>query len=134
MFQRHWFGNRLVDERIHSQILVVTAHVALFAWVMVSQPAFGQRSAALSQVHPSSCCSIVLNADYPAVPTTNASRSCDSSDGPGTPDHAQTQGRMHRGVKRVLQDQKALYRAPFERSNLKWDVLVACRSEFVSMG
>jgi hypothetical protein len=34
------------------------------------------------------------------------------------------QGLVKRSVKRTLEDQKELYRAPFKRSNLKWDALV----------
>jgi len=34
------------------------------------------------------------------------------------------QGLVMRSVKRTLEDQKELYRAPFKRSNLKWDALV----------
>ena len=34
------------------------------------------------------------------------------------------QGLVRRGITRVLQDQKALYRAPFQRSNFKWDAIV----------
>jgi hypothetical protein len=34
------------------------------------------------------------------------------------------QGLVMRAVKRTLEDQKELYKAPFKRSNLKWDALV----------
>src|SRR5207253_2687862 len=37
------------------------------------------------------------------------------------PDH---QGLVRRSVKRTLEDQKELYRAPFKPSNFKWDALL----------
>jgi len=40
---------------------------------------------------------------------------------PQKPDH---DGLVMRSVKRTLQDQKELYRAPFKPSNFKWDLLV----------
>jgi len=39
-------------------------------------------------------------------------------------DAGQEQGIVKRSVKRIGQDQKRLYLAPFERHNLKWDALV----------
>ncbi len=43
---------------------------------------------------------------------------------PGDPDPTESRGLARRGVTRVLGDQKNLYRAPFQRSNLKWDAIV----------
>lgn len=42
----------------------------------------------------------------------------------GAPNGAEQEGLLKRSVKRIGQDQKRLYLAPFEKHNLKWDALV----------
>ena len=41
-----------------------------------------------------------------------------------TPNAAQDEGFLRRSIKRIGQDQKRLYLAPFEKHNLKWDAVV----------
>ncbi len=57
--------------------------------------------------------------DSPAQDATGTSSQSQSQALPS--DH---QGLVARSVKRTWEDQKGLYRAPFKRSNLKWDALV----------
>lgn len=124
MPQRHEFDISEGDEQIRSQRLVRVSLLALFTFVMVSQLAFSQMPRAPSQVHAPGYDYIALNTGYLAIPATNAPWSSDTPDDPQTPARTQPQGAMHRGVARILRDQKKLYSAPFERSNLKWDFLV----------
>ena len=42
----------------------------------------------------------------------------------GAPNGAEQEGLLKRSAKRIGQDQKRLYLAPFEKHNLKWDALV----------
>jgi hypothetical protein len=49
----------------------------------------------------------------------------DDATGAGAAQHREQQpGFVHRSVKRILQDQKGLYLAPFKPANFKWDAIV----------
>lgn len=124
MLQRHRFYNGEGDGRLHSHSLVRGPLLTLFAFGMLSQLAFSQTPMALSQVHSPGDDYIALNTDYLATPITNAPWPSDTPDDPQTPAPNQPQGAMRRGITRILRDQKQLYSAPFERSNLKWDFVV----------
>lgn len=124
MPQRHGFDNSEGAERIHSQSLLFVSLLALFAFVMLSQPAFSQAPIALGHVNFLDYSFSALNTRDLGIPATNASEPSDTPDNPQTPAQTQTKGPMHRGLTRIWRDQKALYRAPFERSNLKWDFVV----------
>jgi PAP2 superfamily len=80
-------------------IPLITPALAL---VMISHPAFSQAPSTLDPIH-------ALDA---------------ASDGPGDPKQPGQPGRVRGGIGRVLRDQKELYRAPFQRSNFKWDAIV----------
>jgi PAP2 superfamily len=47
----------------------------------------------------------------------------DAGGGTGTASDSDHHGVVKRAIKRTLEDQKELYRAPFKESNFKWDVL-----------
>ena len=51
------------------------------------------------------------------------SESPDNDSGTSNADPSQRHGLMKRVVRRVLEDQKGIYSAPFRPSNIKWDVL-----------
>jgi hypothetical protein len=47
-----------------------------------------------------------------------------ASNDSGTASQTEGQGLLHPGAKRILQDQKALYRGPFQRSSIKSDAIL----------
>ncbi len=90
---------------------------------MISYPGFSQTRPMLDPVHPLDGSVPAIDLDGFGVPATNAPAAPATSDD-GTPDETETPGRARRGMTRCLRDQKELYRAPFQRSNLKWDAIM----------
>ena len=90
----------------------------------ISFPAFGQTGSILDPIHPLSAPAQTFNHKEPGTLSASAQGDAAASGDPGSPDQTETQGKVHRGVARILQDQKEIYRAPFQRSNFKWDVFV----------
>lgn len=102
-------------------ILLITPALAL---LLISHPALSQTRSVLDPIHP-------LDGSVPAFKLlapgfSSASDSDDPAtfDDPSDPNQLETQGLVRRGIKRGLRDQKELYRAPFQRSNFKWDAIV----------
>ncbi len=91
---------------------------------MVSYPAFSQTESIFDPVHPPDGPFQALNLEADSSTTAsdpNAPAASNDSGGPGQPE---SRGLVRRGVTRLLRDQEGLYRAPFQRSNFKWDAIV----------
>lgn len=105
------------------QLLVPGLRPALVL-VMISCPAFSQTRFTLDPVHAPDDASHSLNLGELRFPAPNAPGASAAPDDSGSSGQPETQGWVRRGIKRTWQDQKALYRAPFQRSNFKWDAFV----------
>jgi hypothetical protein len=92
--------------------------------VIISHPAFSQTRSILDPIHPLDDQVQALNAGGLSFPTANTPGVPAASDDPGGPNQPEAPGLVRRGVTRCLRDQRELYLAPFQRSNLKWDVMV----------
>jgi len=91
---------------------------------MISYPAFSQTRPALNAVHPLNGPLQARNIEELGSPDANTPEDSAAPDNPTDPNQPEAQGLVHRGVIRILRDQKELYSAPFQRSNLKWDAIV----------
>lgn len=93
--------------------------------VITSHPGFCQTPSILDLSQPlSGTVKALTPADF-SVPAAAASPDAPfASADPGSPTQTEERGPVRRGIARTIQDQKELYRAPFQRSNVKWDVLV----------
>lgn len=100
---------------------VVTSALLL---LMISCPTLSQTPSMLNAVHPLD--GAVQAIDLEELGSTDANTPHDSAapDNPSDPNQPEAQALVRRGVTRILRDQKELYRAPFQRSNFKWDAIV----------
>lgn len=116
-------------KRIHQFRLLGLIPVPLFtpliAVVMVSHPAFSQTPSILDSFQPLDGTVKPFTVEGFSAPAVTAlsDATCASAD-PGSPTQTEGPGPVRRGIARTLRDQKGLYRAPFQRSNVKWDLLV----------
>jgi hypothetical protein len=99
------------------------------ALLLLSHPALSQTPSTLNAVRSLNGSPQTLNLEglsfsIPNTPSANALEPTTDFDDPGAPDESEEHGLVRRGVTRCFRDQKELYRAPFRRSNFKWDVLV----------
>jgi hypothetical protein len=94
------------------------------ALVMISHPVFSQASFTLDPTHVLDGGVQALNLERFGSPSANAPENSAASDDPGDRKQPAQPGRVHGGIGRVLRDQKEIYRAPFQRSNFKWDAIV----------
>ena len=97
---------------------LITSAVAL---VMLCHPAFSQTQSILNPAHPVDSPVQAFNVKEISSGSVNAP---EASYNPGDPNQPESRGLVRRGVTRALRDQAALYRAPFQRSNFKWDAIV----------
>jgi hypothetical protein len=65
-----------------------------------------------------------LNLETPSFTIANAKDTASAFDDSPGPSGSESGGLVRRGLARGLRDQKEIYRAPFRRSNLKWDAVV----------
>jgi membrane-associated phospholipid phosphatase len=65
-----------------------------------------------------------FNVDRLSLPPATATDEAPPAPVPSELSDSEHQGRVSRSVKRILEDQKSLYLAPFKPANIKWDVLV----------
>jgi hypothetical protein len=103
---------------------LVTLITPALALVMVSHPVFGQTPSILDPNYRLDGAVQALNLKPLGPASANAPEDSAASDDPGDPKQPEPPGRVHRGAGRLLRDQKELYRAPFRRSNFKWDAIV----------
>jgi|SRR5579871_234277 len=110
--------------RCAPKIQTVTVHCGLFATVFfIAYPALAQTSSFLdasgfSNYQP------VFDLNAAAEPSEGGG---DTPPAPGdstTSSQPGEGGLIHRGVRRILHDQKELYAAPFKSSNVKWDLML----------
>lgn len=103
-------------------ILLLASPLAV---VMVSHPAFGQTPTIVYSFQlPAGAIKALTPEDFSVPLPTASSDSPFASSDPGSPTQTEGQGPVRRGIARTIENQKELYRAPFQRSNLKWDLLV----------
>jgi PAP2 superfamily protein len=102
-------------------IPLITPALAL---VMISHPVFGQAPSTLDPIHALDSRIQALNLEEFGSPSANIPENPVASDDPGDPKQPEQPGRVRSGIGRVLRDQKEIYRAPFQRSNFKWDAIV----------
>lgn len=128
MAQRHGFSESDCPERIHSSrprnVVLVPLFPPVLALAMISHPAIGQTQSILDPAQSLDGAVKALNVQEPGIPATNAPGVPRASDDPGGPTRTEGQGPVRRGARRILRDQGEIYRAPFQRSNLKWDAIV----------
>ncbi|MBV9268727.1 MAG: hypothetical protein JO061_21340, partial [Acidobacteriaceae bacterium] len=91
---------------------------------VISYPAFSQTRSALNAVHPLNGPLQAANVEELGSPGANPPENSAAPNDPTDPNQPEAQGLVHRGVTRILRDQKELYSAPFQRSNFKWDAIV----------
>lgn len=94
------------------------------ALVMISHPAFSQTQSILDPIHPPDSAVRALNFGELGSPSANVSEASAASDDPVDPNQPESRGLLRRGARRLFRDQSQLYRAPFQRSNFKWDAIV----------
>ncbi len=111
------FGKRV------SQVLVSVVTPALIL-VMTSYPAFSQTESILDPVVPSDGPVQALPLEALSYTTANGTGITSAPDDPQDPSQSESRGLVRRGLTRTLRDQGELYRAPFRRSNLKWEAMV----------
>jgi membrane-associated phospholipid phosphatase len=95
-----------------------------FLLLLISYPAFSQTESLLDPACRPDGPIQALNLEtysYPTEADASVPVASDDSGGPGSPE---SPGLVRRGVTRLLKDQEGLYRAPFQRSNFKWDAFV----------
>jgi len=113
-----------VRSRSSRSLALVPVLTTILALGVVSHPAFSQTQSILNTVKPPDGAVETLDTEEPNIPAANTPGVPAASDDPQNPTETDGEGRVRRGAERILRDQKELYRAPFERSNLKWDVFV----------
>jgi membrane-associated phospholipid phosphatase len=101
-------------------VRLITPGLAL---VMISHAALSQTRSILGPIHPLDG-PVQANIEEPGSSSAGAAEDAAASGGPSDPDRSEEQGLVRRGVARALRDQRELYRAPFRRSNFKWDAMV----------
>ncbi|MBV8808532.1 MAG: phosphatase PAP2 family protein [Acidobacteriaceae bacterium] len=94
------------------------------ALLMISHPVLGQTLSTLEPLHFLDGPVQALNLEGLNFAGGSVAETSEASDDPGDPNQPKAQGLARRGIKRVLRDQKELYRAPFQRSSFKWDAIV----------
>jgi hypothetical protein len=101
---------------------LVAVYFPVLALVIACQSAIGQTTSTLDPLATVSGPLELANTGALGIPSTGAEETPANFADPGDP--TREQGHARRGIARILQDQKELYRAPFQRSNFKWDALV----------
>jgi hypothetical protein len=91
-------------------ILLITPTLAL---LLISHPAFSQTRSILDPIHPLDGSVPAFKLSAPGFSSASDPGDPATFDDPSDPNRAETQGLVRRGVKRVLRDQRELYRAPF---------------------
>lgn len=110
--------------RQRAREVLVPLITSALALVMISYPSFSQTATILNTVHPLDRTVQVLDLEELGSPSPNPPEDWTASGDPSDPKEPEEQGLVRRGVTRILQDEKDLYRAPFQRSNFKWDAFV----------
>ncbi len=110
--------------RLRGRQALVPLITAALALVTIAHPVLGQAPSILDAVHPVDGSIQALNLQEFGAANANAPEDSAASGDPGDPQQSQSPGPVHRGARRLLHDQKELYRAPFQRSNFKWDAIV----------
>jgi hypothetical protein len=111
--------------RQHARAVLIRLITPAVALVMISHPAFSQTQSIVDPIHrPEARAQAFTLGDFPS-PGADAPEPAAASDGSSDPtNQTQSRGIVRRGIPRLWQDQKELYRAPFRRSNFKWDAIV----------
>jgi hypothetical protein len=94
--------------------------------VTITNPAFSQVGSALNLATPSASPLPALDLARLTLPESMAATPNARAASPDSESSSQTEhhGLVGRSVRLILQDQRRLYAAPFERHNLKWDAFV----------
>ena len=117
------FYKPLLRQRAREALVpLITPVVAL---VMISYPAFSQTPSVLDPIgSPHTSLQAFTLGDFP-YSGTNAPDAAAAPQAAGDPtSKTESRGFVRRGIPRIWEDQKQLYRAPFQRSNFKWDAIV----------
>ena len=115
-------SNRALHNMAEQNVLVSLVMPALFL-VIICEPAFSQTRSIPDPIHPVDSVQ-ARNVGGLGFPTANASEASAGPDDLSDPKQPETRSLVRRGITRILGDQRELYRAPFQRSNFKWDAIV----------
>jgi len=111
---------------MHERTRKSLAHVIVstFAFILICHPVFGQMPSMLDSSAPLDGQSQLSNLDRGDSSGTNAGNGSAAAGDASDPQLPKAPGRVRRGATRLWRDESEIYRAPFRRSNFKWDAIV----------